>query len=158
MPSSPTTTPRSTPTREVRCKYLAASQDATAAPPLVSLDTRRRIPDRPACFSWAEGNASVLQEGFDLATSSPGSVLVSRSGDLSPTSAYGFTYDIDFSGEAVRGDMDLRLLVSGASANEEFVGGFEEMFSGLGSSSSVEAALSANLDSVNFTDAVVELT
>lgn len=116
-----------------------------------------RIPDTPTCLSWTGGNASSLQQGFDHATPSPGSVLVSRSGDLSAVSAFGYKYGIDFAGDSVRGNMDLRLLIPQISVDQEINGALETMFRGFGGPSSVEATLSLNLDNVTFTDAIVQL-
>lgn len=73
-----------------------------------TLSKNKRVPDTVECFPWDDGSASVLETRFDDVTGSSGSVLVSRTGDASAISAYGYTYDIDFVGTAVRGDMDLR--------------------------------------------------
>lgn len=116
-----------------------------------------RIPDTPTCLSWTGGSASSLQQGFDHATSSPGSVLVSLLGDLSAVSAFGYTYGIDFVGDSVRGNMDLRLLIPQMSVDQEINGALETIFRGFGGSSSVEATLSLNLDNVTFADAIVQL-
>lgn len=67
-----------------------------------------RIPDTAECFPWEAGSTSVLEAGFDDVTGEAGSVLVSRTGDETATSAYGYSYGFDFAGTAVRGDMDLR--------------------------------------------------
>lgn len=119
--------------------------------------THCRVPNTPECFSWTEGNTSILERGFDVATSAPGSVLVSRSGHLNATSAYGYTYNIDFVGQAVRGDMDMRLLVAETTVDGDFAGDVDAVFNGLGESSSVEASLSGDLDNVTYTDATVQL-
>lgn len=63
------------------------------------------------CFPWDDGSASALETRFDDVTGSAGSVLVRRTGDASATSSYGYSYDIDFVGTTVRGDMDLRYIV-----------------------------------------------
>lgn len=68
-----------------------------------------RIPDTTTCFPWdTTGTATILQDEFDDITPSTGSVVVTRTGDETATSGYGYTFDIDFAGDEVRGDMDLR--------------------------------------------------
>lgn len=47
-----------------------------------------------------------MKDDIDAITS--GSVVVTKTGDMTATSAYGYTYDIDFEGDETRGDMDLR--------------------------------------------------
>lgn len=106
------------------------------------------------------GNTLDLEEGFDEVAGATGSVLVSRVGDLSATSAYGYTYGIDFVGTAVRGDMDVRLLIArAAEENEQYSTGISEVvFDGLGDEASVEVTVSSNLDNATFTDAIIEFT
>lgn len=117
-----------------------------------------RIPDSATCYPWVSGNTSDLEEGFDEAAGATGSVLVTRIGDLSATSAYGYTYGIDFVGTAVRGDMDVRLLIAQAAGeNKEYSTGISEVvFEGLGDETSVEVTVSSNLDNATFTDAIIE--
>lgn len=67
-----------------------------------------RVPDTTECFPWDDGSTSALETRFGDITGSAGSVLVSRTGDGTATSAYGYNYSIDFVGTAVRGNMDLR--------------------------------------------------
>lgn len=58
------------------------------------------------------GTIATLQDSFDAITGvAAGSVVVTRTGDETATSAFGYTYDIDFAGADVRGDMDLRCVV-----------------------------------------------
>lgn len=67
-----------------------------------------RIPAN-ACFPWDDGatdTVGTLKDDIDAITS--GSVVVTKTGDMTATSAYGYTYDIDFEGDETRGDMDLR--------------------------------------------------
>lgn len=79
---------------------------------------------------------------------------------MNATSAYGYTYGIDYAGTAVRGDMDLRLLIAQEAADDEtYVTGLSEVvFDGLGEETSVEVTLSSDLDNATFTDAIVEFT
>lgn len=102
----------------------------------------------------------MLEASFDEVTGSTGSVLVSRTGNMNATSAYGYKYDIDFVGSTVRGDMDVRLLVAQeAGTDEEYVaGGSEVVFDGLGEESSAEISISSDQDNTTFTDAIVEFT
>lgn len=120
----------------------------------------RRVPASPACFPWAGGNTSVLEDGFNAATGSAGAVLVSRSGNLDATSAYGYKYSIDFVGPAVRGDMDLRLLIAlvATDADENATGVHDVVFDGLGQESSVVVTLPGGLYTGTFIDATVALT
>ena len=79
---------------------------------------------------------------------------------MNATSAYGYKYDIDFVGSAVRGDMDVRLLIAQeAVTDEDYVaGGSEVAFNGLGEESNAEISMSSDLDNSTFTDAIVEFT
>lgn len=121
---------------------------------------QRRIPDTAACFPWSDGSASVLEASFDEVTGSTGSVLVGRTGNMNATSAYGYKYDIDFVGSAVRGDMDVRLLIAqeAVTDGDYAAGGSEVVFDGLGEESSTEISISSDLDNTTFTDAIVEFT
>lgn len=78
---------------------------------------------------------------------------------MSATSSYGYLYSIDFSGEAVRGDMDMRLLTARkALDNRGFAsGGSEVVFTGLGDIGNVKFSLSSDLDNATFMDAIVKL-
>ena len=102
----------------------------------------------------------MLEASFDEVTGSTGSVLVGRKGNMNATSAYGYKYDIDFVGSAVRGDMDVRLLIAqeAITAGDYVAGGSEVVFDGLGEESSAEISISSNLDNTTFTDAIVEFT
>lgn len=102
----------------------------------------------------------MLEDGLDEVVGVAGSVLVTRTGDGGATSAYGYSYDVDFAGPAVRGDMDLRLLIAQDAVDEgdNPTGGSEVVFDGLGDASSVEVTLSTDLSNVTFTDAIVEFT
>lgn len=134
--------------------YSISNQDA------IVLIHDRRIPDTAACFPWNDGSTAILEEGFDNAIDSAGAVLVSRTGNMDAISAYGYSYEINFVGSAVRGDMDLRLLTGREAMDDEAYvsGGSEVVFNGLGDKSSLNVTLASNLDSVTFTDAMVEFT
>ena len=118
----------------------------------------RRIPDTAACFPWYGGSTTVLEEGFYEATQAEGAVLVSRKGGMTATSAYEYTYKIDFAGSTVRGDMDLRLLIARKERDgaPNITGSSDVVFYGLGDESSVEVTLASDLDNAAFTDAIVE--
>lgn len=120
----------------------------------------RRVPDTAACFPWNNGSTAVLEEGFNNAIGSAGAVLVSRTGNMDTISAYGYSYEVDFVGSAVRGDMDLRLLIGQEAVDDEahVTGVSEVVFNGLGDKSSLNISLARNLDSVTFSDALVEFT
>lgn len=81
-------------------------------------------------------------------------------GSLNATSAYGYTYEIDYAGSAVRGNMNLRLLMARAAAEVDTntTGVHDVVFSGLGQESSVVITLSGALDNASFVDAIVQLT
>lgn len=74
--------------------------------------TSTRVPDTPECFPWAGGAVDTLQNIFNAIDEvADNSVIVTRTGDETATSAFGYTYDIAFAGADVRGDMDLRCVV-----------------------------------------------
>lgn len=79
---------------------------------------------------------------------------------MNATSAYGYKYEIDFVGSAVRGNMDLRLLIAQEAVSDGgyLAGGSEVVFDGLGEESSIEISVSSDLDNTTFTDAIVEFT
>lgn len=86
------------------------SHQALTLTPTPNLPNDARIPDTPECFPWVDGGtdttAGILEDAINDVTS--GSVVVNRAGNMAATSAYGYTYDIDFTGDEERGDMDLR--------------------------------------------------
>lgn len=141
-------------------KHTRITRHASESSLVPTLRHASRIPDSAACFPWSDGNISNLESGFDEATGSTGEVLVSRTGDMDAISAYGYTYIFDFVGSAVRGDMDVRLLIAQEAADDETYanGVVEVVFEGLGEESSVDARLDSNLDNATFTDAIVEFT
>ncbi|CAM9781211.1 unnamed protein product, partial [Ectocarpus sp. 13 AM-2016] len=119
-----------------------------------------RVPDTAECFPWEAGSTSVLEAGFDDIIGEAGSVHVSRTGDETATSAYGYTYGIDFAGTAVRGDMDLRLLIAQETLDgEDYASDVSAVvFDGLGESSNIEVTLNDDLDNAGFADAIIGLT
>lgn len=119
-----------------------------------------RVPHTAACFPWNNGSTAVLEEGFNNAIGTAGAVLVRRTGNMDAISAYGYSYEVDFVGSAVRGDMDLKLLIGQEAVDDEaYVTGVSEVvFNGLGDKSSLNITRASNLDSVAFSDTVVQFT
>lgn len=139
--------------------YVSVNVTLTRSPSYV-IQYMSRVPDSATCFPWVSGDTSDLEEGFDEAAGTDGSIVISRTGDLSATSAYGYTYGIDFVGTAVRGDMDVRLLIARAAVDDEqySTGTSEVVFEGLGDETAVAVMVSSNLDNATFTDAIIEFT